>query len=295
MRTHIGIWLLLTSSVYSATLKPESIQAWDRYVASADAKMRARTQESATFLWVDESPQRLQRVQSGETVVSETISGGGKKAPAALIHDWTGATFIPGAKVEDVVSVVRNYGAYREYYRPSVVSSRTLAQDAVNDRFAVLLMNQALVLKSAVEAECQATYTQVNDRRWYGKTYSTRIQEVEDFGRAAEHRLPAGEGLGYLWRLASLARFEERDGGVYFEVEVMALSRDIPFSLRFMVDPIVRRVSRNSLAESLRQTGKAVNQSLAMNDGAGQVASEHRQAAPQVRRSSAFGPAAANP
>ena len=276
-------------------MKPESIQAWDRYVASADAKMRARAQENATFLWADESPQRLERVQSGETVVSETISGAGKKAPAALIHDWIGATFIAGAKIEDVVSVLRNYSAYREYYRPNVVTSRTLAQDALNDRFSVLLVNQSLVMKTAVEAECQATYTQMNDKRWYAMTYSTRIQEIEDFGRSGERRMAIGEGVGYLWRLASITRFEERDGGVYLEVEAMALSRDIPLTLRLVVDPIVRRVSRNSLIESLRQTGKAATQSFAMNNGASKVANERKQLAPQVRRSSAFGPATANP
>jgi len=295
LRIYIGVLLLLTSPAYSATLRQESIQAWDRYVAAADGKMKARTQENATFLWVDESPVRLHRVQSGEMVVSETVSGGSKKAPSALIHDWIGAAFIPGAKIDDVVSVLRNYNAYREYYRPNVVSSRTLAQDSLNDRFAVLLVNQSLALKTAVEAECQASYTQVNDTRWYGTTYSTRIQEIEDLGRSAERRLAAGEGVGYLWRLASITRFEERDGGVYFEVEAMALSRDVPLSLRFVVDPIVRRVSKNSLAESLRQTGKAVNESLAMNNGAVKVANERKRAAPQARRSSAFGTAMANP
>jgi len=34
----------------------------------------------------------------------------------------------------------------------------------------------------------------------------------------------------------------------------------VPVSLRFIVDPIVRRVSRNSLIESLQQTGRAVNE-----------------------------------
>ena len=50
------------------------------------------------------------------------------------------------------------------------------------------------------------------------------------------------------------------NGGVYMEVEALALSRDVPVSLRFIVDPIVRRVSRNSLIESLQQTGRAVNE-----------------------------------
>jgi hypothetical protein len=55
---------------------------------------------------------------------------------------------------------------------------------------------------------------------------------------------------------------EERDGGVYIELEAMVLSRDIPAALRWVVDPIVRRVSRSSLETSLQQTADAVRTSV---------------------------------
>lgn len=61
-----------------------------------------------------------------------------------------------------------------------------------------------------------------------------------------------------IWRLHCIMRFEERDGGVYIKVEAMALSRDIPAALRWAVEPIVRRVSRSSVATSLQQTKAAV-------------------------------------
>ena len=64
--------------------------------------------------------------------------------------------------------------------------------------------------------------------------------------------------MGLIWRVHSITHFEERDGGVYIEVEAIALSRDIPAVLRWVVDPIVRRVSRASLATSLQQTEAAV-------------------------------------
>jgi hypothetical protein len=68
--------------------------------------------------------------------------------------------------------------------------------------------------------------------------------------------------------LYSVSRFEERDGGVYVEVEAMALSRDIPAALRVFAEPIVRRVSRDSLLTALRQTEKAVR-SAAVDNHAG--------------------------
>ncbi len=64
-------------------------------------------------------------------------------------------------------------------------------------------------------------------------------------------------------------RFEERDGGVYVEVEAIALSRDIPAAVRWMVDPIVKRVSRSSVATSLKQTQEAAGVSYASAAAAG--------------------------
>ena len=54
--------------------------------------------------------------------------------------------------------------------------------------------------------------------------------------------------------ISSIARFEQRDAGVYIELEAIALSREIPAALHFVADPIVRRMSRNSLLAALQQT-----------------------------------------
>jgi hypothetical protein len=62
--------------------------------------------------------------------------------------------------------------------------------------------------------------------------------------------------------ISSIARFEQRDAGVYIELEAMAQSREIPAALRFVADPSVRRASRNSLLASLQQTEEAVRGSL---------------------------------
>jgi hypothetical protein len=253
--------LLLSSMVNAATLRPESVRAWDTYLAT----VVKHAHERATFLWVDESKGRRERVREGEIVVDETRSGIDRKSPNALIHDWTGAAFIAGARIDDVIAVVRNYDRYKDYYPPTVIHSKLVEQDGLKDRFSVTMMNSPLISRTAVLTDCEANYIQVSDKRWYAISTTTRIQEIDDYGRSGEHRLPVGQGGGYLWRLATVTRFEERDGGVYLEVQALALSRDIPMSLRFFVDPIVKRVSRNSLTESLKQTGRAVGEVVAEN------------------------------
>ena len=84
------------------------------------------------------------------------------------------------------------------------------------------------------------------------------MREIENYGASNQRELIDGRGKGLLWRLFSIARFEERDGGVYVELEAVALSREIPVSLRWLIEPIVNRLSRSSLMASLRQTEDAV-------------------------------------
>jgi hypothetical protein len=95
----------------------------------------------------------------------------------------------------------------------------------------------------------------------YSITQASRIQEIADYGTAKQHTLPEGEGTGLIWRLYSVSRFEEREDGLFIETEAMALSRDIPSALRLLVDPIVRRVSREALETALRQTANAARSS----------------------------------
>lgn len=99
----------------------------------------------------------------------------------------------------------------------------------------------------------------MDEHRWYGYSTTTHIREVAKFGTPEQHTLPEDEGTVLIWRLASITRLEERDGGVYAELEAIALSRDIPAALRLFVGPIVRRVSRDSLATSLHQTKVAID------------------------------------
>ena len=61
-----------------------------------------------------------------------------------------------------------------------------------------------------------------------------------------------------MWRMTSLSQMVERDGGVYVEEEVIALSRDVPAGTRWMAGPIIRREARASIAASIEKTRTAV-------------------------------------
>ena len=128
----------------------------------------------------------------------------------------------------------------------------------------MVLMNKSLFLKTTLDSDYESSSVRSGDRRAYTVCQSTRIQEIRDYETPGQRALPEDEGSGLIWRLLSITRFEERDGGVYVELEAFALSRDIPISLRWIVEPIVRRVSRSSLEISLRQTETAVHLTTAL-------------------------------
>lgn len=241
---------------HAAELKQEAVRTWDAYVETANLQMRDRMHK--TFLWVDESPDRIQRLRNGEILISSVGQRNPNPVPSGLIHDWIGAAFIPNARLEDVLSAARSYDHYKNFYQPAVVNSKSLGTTGDCDRYSMRVVNKEVVAETAPDGEYEACYVQVDAKRWYSIGYSTRVQEVQGYGRPDERDLPPGEGSGYIWRLYSIARFEQTDDGVYVELEAMALSRNIPFAVRWLVAPIVRNISKSSLQTSLRQMEGAV-------------------------------------
>jgi hypothetical protein len=97
----------------------------------------------------------------------------------------------------------------------------------------------------------------VDRTRWYSRSSTSRIAEVENAGKPSERELPPGHDHGFLWRLNSYWRFEERDGGVYVECEAVSLTRDVPAGLGWLINPIIRSLPRQSLENTLVSARKA--------------------------------------
>lgn len=249
---------LAPSGAIASRLKPETLQAWNSFISEVDERAQRQSAQSGSFLWSDQVSGQVARLRRGDIMVSPTTSHVPHKVPGGLIHDWIGAAFIPGVTLDDVLRVIRSYGRYKEFYQPTIVDSRLIHREEASEGFSMLLASTSLVAKTAIDADFQASGTRLDDQRWYGITRSTRVQEVADYGTASQHTLPENEGKGLIWRLHSIVRLQERDGGVYIEVEAVALSRDIPVTLRWLVVPMVRRTSASALTTTLRQTEAAV-------------------------------------
>lgn len=250
--------LLLVASAVSkaAELNPETLTAWNQYVQSQKARV-AENSQPGSFLWIDQSPDAIRRLRDGEVIVAG-MGENPKAVPHGLIHHWIGAIFLPQTNVDDVLVVVRDYDKYERFYAPNVVNSKLLRQEGADDAFSLRMLNKTLVAKFALDAEFQTTYTRLDRTRWYSVANSTRIREIDGYGQADQHELAPDTGRGFIWRLYNIARFEQRDGGVYIEMETVALSRDVPSAVRWVVNPVVRRASKGSMVVSLQKTQEAV-------------------------------------
>jgi hypothetical protein len=272
----LGILAILMAPAHAGTLRPETVAAWNTYIQQVDRGLQERLCNGGRFLWAFEEDGRAARVRNGEILVVQAPGQNPHKVPNGLIHHWIGVVFVPKVKLDDVINVTRDYDRYKEFYTPYVVDSKSIYRSGMDDRFSMRLMNRSFFLKSALDADYRSKIVRLDDHHSYSVAETTRVQEIEEHGEPGEHSLPEGHGEGYIWKLHSIARLEERDGGVYLELEAIALSRDIPLGFRFAMDPVVRRVSRNSLITSLRQTADALHRNCGAEINLSYAAGHHQ-------------------
>jgi hypothetical protein len=107
-------------------LKPAVQAKYDDYVRAAEARIQDEVQ-SPTFLWTQGSPARWQLVRGGQVVAEPSGKTGDLDIGSAIIHDWTGAAFIPGVSLSQVVSFLQDYPHHKDYYDPEVTDTRLLS------------------------------------------------------------------------------------------------------------------------------------------------------------------------
>jgi hypothetical protein len=243
-------------AAHAAELKPRTVEAFDAYMRTAEQRLQKQIKDGP-FLWMDGAPARVQQVRQGQTVVGPWTSKGEIEITGGLIHDWVGAAFIPGATLDGVLALVQNYDNDKNIFKPEVVDSKLLSRNG--DDFTIYLrLLKKKVLTVVLNTRHDVHYIRLDRNHCYSRSYSARIAEVENPGEPGERELAPGKDQGFLWRLNSFWRFEERDGGVYLECEAISLTRDVPTGLGWLIDPIIRALPKDSLTNTLNATSRAV-------------------------------------
>lgn len=255
---------LASSPVPASELKPETVAGFDHYVRVTEARMNDDL-ENDHFLAVDSlSEQRRKaeydRIQHGEIYLEplRTLENGRSiHVPSGMVHHWVGVIFIPGATLSETLAVLKDYDNHKNIYKPIIRDSRLLEQDA--NKFKVYLRfyntKGANVL---LNVNFDIEYAELGRTRAQSTSHSTRIAEVENPGQPNERERPVGNDHGYMWRLDSYWRVEEKDGGVYVQNESIALTRTIPFLLAWLINPLVKSIPRGVISSLLLKTKDAV-------------------------------------
>jgi len=245
-------------------LKPETLAAYNRYAAARDAQFNEESQHDP-FLWADAQPaakraNSYNQLQSQGVVIEQLgreINGKKYDVPDGMVHHWLGIIFIPGAKVAAVVALVEDYEHHSKYYAPEVIRSKLLSRDG--DHFlAYLRFFKKHILSVTIDTWHEAWYRAISGTREVSRSQITRAQEVENAGQPGEKLRPEGDDRGFLWRMNTYWKFEEKDGGTYVQCESITLTRDIPALLKPIIEPFVTSVPRESLMGVLTHTRTAV-------------------------------------
>jgi hypothetical protein len=256
---------MLAGDPAAANLKPDTVAAFDEYVKLTDARNNEELRRGTNLLWIDglkenERAQAYERLKRGEVKIQklETRENGEKiRCPDGMIHHWEGAVLIPGANLQNVLKVLQDYDHHAEYYAPDVERSKIESHNG--DHFLVFLrFRRHKVITVVLNTEHDVRYFRDSETTEHSRSSAVHIGEVENAGKANELEKPPGDDGGFLWRMETWWRMEQRDGGVYVQSEVVSLTRDIPAGLGWLIGPFVTSIPKETLTFTLQATRKAV-------------------------------------
>jgi len=239
--------------------RPEGLRAWDQYVALTESRIESELEDGSKFLLLDflESSDRArceEKIRKKEICIleRETLSEEGKpiEAPGVLIHHWYGSILLPGVDLGSVLSWVKTYEGREKFY-PDVEASRLIEQSGETYRI-FLRLKRTKVQTVHYNTEHEVIYRSHGEKHASSRSVATRIRQIDKAGSSKERELPPEEDSGYLYRLQSYWRFEERDDGTFVECESVSLSRSAPKAADWFIDGFVESVPRESLENALR-------------------------------------------
>lgn len=267
----LGLMCMLSAeaSVAAAELQQRTVDAFNEYVKATELQIHAQLTGGVPFLWIERLPEDRRIAADAELrhgdVLIEQLNGAdaGKRieCPGGLIHHWIGTVFIPGATLKQTLELVQDYNHHQEYYAPDVMRSKISHHEG--DNYLVnLRFYKHKVITSIVDSDHEVHYAIVDATHAWSRSWTTRIQQVENADKPDERLLPVGRDDGFLWRMNTYWRFEEKDGGTYVECQTISLTRDIPIGLGWLISGYVTSVPRESLTFTLQTTRLAVLQRL---------------------------------
>jgi hypothetical protein len=254
------LFFLLELQLDSATLQPETLEHFRRYMDRAASEMEQRgLAQNTPRLGLPLQP-----------AISPWTAGNPLEVPHGLIHDWLGAVFVPDARIEDALAVLRNVSRYPEIYSGEILEARLLSSGPGRRRVLLRVVKKKVItVVLEIEFDVEERFPAPGRAQVWSR--SSRVAEVQNAGKPQETIKPPDTGWGFLWRLNSYWHFEERNGGLLMECRAVSLTRDIPAGLGWILQPMVTSLPREALASTLVKTKAAVETQAAARRAAGRL------------------------
>ena len=251
-------------SALAADLKPETVAAFDRYIAVTEARMDNDVRLNQ-FLAIDRLPdsqrkEAYDQLQRGEIYIEELHTREDHHLihiPSGLIHHWVGVMFIPKATLSEIDAVLNDYAHEADIYKPEIRWARVIERNGNESKICLQVYNKSIITVVLNEYS-DVIETPIGSTRIQSASRSTRIAEVLDAGGPNERERTDGNDHGYIWRLNNYWRIEEKDGGVYVQNESITLTRTVPPLLAWLINPLTKSIPRDVLSHLLTNTRNAV-------------------------------------
>jgi hypothetical protein len=253
-------WLLVVLAHGLAICEPlpSAVAAFDDYSHHVESRLNQQHRSPDTFLGsAANSPAFDHRLRSGELILERLLPPDNASPAGALLHHWRGTAFVAGARATEFERLLRDVDDYPRYFSPDVLQARVLARSGDELRMSMRVRQQH-VITVVLDACYDVTFGRLDSQHRYSISRSTRIAEIDSPGTPRERALSATEEHGFLWRQITFWSYEERDGGLYLQIESISLTRSIPHGLAWAVRPFIESIPRDSLTFTLRSVCNAL-------------------------------------
>jgi hypothetical protein len=235
---------------------PAATAAFNAYIGTLESRLAQQHRSPDTYI-VPANPTQQNQIRQGQLIIDHINPRPDPDPPGALIHHWRGTAFAPGAKAIDFERVLRDVGHYPQYFAPQILQARLLLQQ--DDHLQVSMrVRQHHVFTVVLDATYDVTRGRLDPQHGFSFSRSTQISEIASPGTPSEHALKPEDDHGLLWRLNTYWTYEERDGGLYMQIETVSLTRSIPLALAWAIKPYIETVPRDSIEFTLRCTRDAL-------------------------------------
>jgi hypothetical protein len=246
----LGLLLIFVSGVARADQPtPAAIAGFNQYIAKVEARLVQQHGSANTFL----VPVDVARLNQGELVIEPLTNAPGKPFPGALLHDWRGTAFVPGATAAEFEQFLKDFNKYPREFSPQVLQTSVISQkgDHAVVRMRVRQHNGITVV---MDTTYDVSFGRLDPQHGYSTSRSTKISELDSSG----HPMSPEEEHGFLWRMNTYWSYAQVEDGLYIQLESVSLTRSIPTGLGWIVGPFVKSVPRNSMEFTLRSASDAL-------------------------------------